>query len=132
MIFLFILQNAYKSKKYNFRNNIEWFADLCRSHSGKRLSEMLPDNGDIKIINSTPVIGNNAKSCYNADLIHIKKMIEKYNPDIICACGKISQEGCSQLNLNFVPLPHPAWRQLSKVETRKIKNKLNRKLYEPI
>ena len=70
---LFILQNAYQSEKYNFRNNDEWFSDLMRSHSGRRLKEMFPATCEIKVINASPQIGKSAKSFYEADLKYIQK-----------------------------------------------------------
>jgi len=121
---LFILQNAYRSEKYNFRNEEEWSSDLMRSQTGKRLKEMIPENSDYRVINSSDKIGNNADSCYNADVSYIQKWIEKIQPRIICACGKIAQDGCEKLGLNFVKAPHPAWRQLSKKETKRIQNLL--------
>ena len=124
MIFLFILQNAYRSDKYNFRNEDEWFRDLNNSHTGRRLKEMLPDIGIIKVVNASPIIGNDATSCYMPDVNHIKTMIERYKPHVICACGAIAQQGCKQLGIEFISLPHPAWRKLSKELTFNIKKRL--------
>ncbi len=124
MLILFFLQNAYRSEKYNFRNEKEWHRDLLRSHTGRRLSEMIPDGADVRVVNANPNIGNNADSCYNPDLRHMEKMIKKYSPDIICACGRMAQQGCSDLGIEFIAAPHPAWRALSKEITMNIKRML--------
>jgi len=121
---LFILQNGYHSDKYQYRNEEEWYCDLNRSFSGKRLSEMIPENADIKVINSSSNIGDNADSYYKADLDHLRKCLTKYNADIICACGEVAQEGCKKLGIDYVSLPHPAWRALSKDITKNIKQNL--------
>ena len=118
---LFILQNAYKSEKYKFNNNEEWHSELMRSHTGRRLSEMVPNNADCRVINSTPKIGDDAKSCYGYDAKHIKKWIDIIKPDVICACGKVAQSGCENIGVSFIRAPHPAWRQLSKEITSKIR-----------
>ena len=121
---LFILQNGYRSEKYCFRNYEEWYCDLKRSYSGKRLAEMIPNNANIKVINATPMIGDCANSYFKADISHLEKMIKSTTPDIICACGKEAQNGCKQLGIDFIALPHPAWRQLSKVHTNEIRENI--------
>ena len=121
---LFILQNAYKSAKHPFTNNQEWSRELLCSHTGRRLKEMIPDNSTYAVINASPLIGDNPDSIYIADTTHILNMIASIKPDVICACGKIAQEGCRKLNLTFIPAPHPAWRCLSKIITTKIRNRL--------
>jgi hypothetical protein len=123
---LFILQNAYRSEKYKFKNNAEWFKDLARSHTGRRLMEMIPDGAEAYVINSTPLIGDDAKSCFKSDTGYMKLMIEQYNPMVICACGKIAQEGCEKLGVTHIKAPHPAWRRLSK----EITSDIRRQIYE--
>ena len=122
---LFILQNGYHSEKYQFRNLEEWYVDLERSYTGKRLKKMIPDNADPKVINASENIGNESSSCFPADANYIKKMIDKYKPKIICACGKIAQDGCEEIGIDYIPLPHPAWRQLSNKRVNEIKSKLS-------
>jgi len=124
---LFILQNAYHSDKYHFRNSEEWSEDLIRSHTGRRLKEMFPVGINVVVVNASPLIGESAKSCFNADLSYIQEKIDRYRPAIICACGRIAQNGCRKLNLDFVSAPHPAWRALTKVQTKQIRNILKEK-----
>ena len=123
---LFILQNGYHSEKYHYRNNEEWYEDLHRSFTGKRLCEMIPDGVKVFVIEASQNIGNHPDSCFPADTSYIREKIEFYNPDIICGCGKIAQVGLMEIGTSFIPLPHPAWRQLSKKMTSEIKKKLER------
>jgi hypothetical protein len=121
MRMLFVLQNAYKSEKYNFRNEEEWHRDLNRSHTGRRLQEMIPDNVDAYVINSSPIIGKNADSCFKADTDYLQEKIKQIKPDWVCACGKIAQDGLEKAGVKFFALPHPAWRALSKDHTEWVK-----------
>ena len=122
---LYILQNAYKSDKHQFTNKKEWGRELLRSHSGRRLQEMIPEGAEFKIINASNNVGTHSASSFKADLKHMAKLINKIKPDIICACGKIAQAGCKELGVKFVSAPHPAWRQLSKKITSDIRMQLN-------
>lgn len=121
---LFILQNAYRSDKHQFKNEEEWSQELANSHTGRRLKEMIPDDMEYKVINSSPMIGDCADSSYNADLTHIEKHINEIKPDVICACGRIAQKGCTELGLDFISAPHPAWRRLSKQYSNDIKRRI--------
>lgn len=124
---LFILQNAYQSDKHQFKNEEEWSRELANSHTGRRLKEMIPDGMEYRVINSTPMIGNNPDSCYTPDLAHIKKLVAEIKPDVICACGKNAQKGCEELGIDFIPAPHPAWRQLSKKCSSSIREQIGEK-----
>jgi len=121
---LFILQNAYQSDKHQFKNDEEWSRELINSHTGRRLKEMIPNDMEYKVINSSDMIGDCPDSCYDANPLHIQKHINEIKPTVICACGKIAQKGCTELGLNFISAPHPAWRQLSKQQSSFIKEKL--------
>jgi len=127
---LFILQNAYQSNKHQFKNDDEWSRELANSHTGRRLKEMIPDDIEYKVINSSALIGDCPASCYDADLEHIQKLIDEVKPSVICACGKIAQRGCEKLGLEFIPAPHPAWRQLSKKCSNSIKERIKLEFYE--
>lgn len=124
-VYLFILQNGYHSEKYQYRNRQEWGRDLLRSHTGRRLSEMLPVGGTVKVVNAHPGIGKNAAACFGYDLRHMRRMLRRYRPDVICACGRIAQAGCRALGVEHIALPHPAWRQLSKKHTSRIRKQLS-------
>ena len=123
---LFILQNAYRSEKHQFKNEEEWSRELANSHTGRRLKEMIPEDKEYKVINSSNIIGDNPDSCYEADTEHIKKLVNEINPIVICACGKVAQKGCADLGLIFIPAPHPAWRQMSKKQSSAIKQLLDK------
>ena len=123
---LFILQNAYISDKHLFTNEQEWSQELEKSHTGRRLKEMIPEGKEYKVINSSNMIGDCADSYYEADLKHIKNLVKQINPTVICACGKVAQKGCTELGLFFIPAPHPAWRQMSKKQSSAIKQLLDK------
>lgn len=127
-LILFILQNAYRSEKHQFKNENEWHRELEKSHTGRRLKEMIPEGAEYRIINSSGYIGDNPDSSYVADIEYMNKFINEIKPNVICACGKIAQSGCEKLGLNFIPAPHPAWRQLSKQCSNEIKEKIKQNL----
>jgi hypothetical protein len=124
MKILFILQNAYRSEKYDFKNDEEWQRDLKRSHTGRRLLEMVPEQAEIIVINASPKIGDQVDACFEADINYIRNKIALHQPDCICACGKVAQAGLEKLSIPFVPAPHPAYRALSKQTTNGIRNLL--------
>jgi len=119
---LFILQNAYSSEKYKFTNREEWSEQLMRSHSGRRLKDMIPDGAKYAVINASEKIGDNPNSCFEADINHIKKWIKKTNPSVVCACGKIAQDGCKKVGIDYIAAPHPAWRLFSKTSAFEIRD----------
>lgn len=120
---LFILQNGYHSDKYDYRNLQEWSIDLYRSHTGRRLAQYVPDGAEYRVINSTPVVGENVDSCLEPDLGYIRDWIAVLKPNVICACGQIAQKACADLGLEtYVKAPHPAWRRLSKQNIAEIRD----------
>ena len=121
---LFILQNAYQNKNHQFSNQEEWSRELTNSQTGRRLKEMIPAGVEFRVINASGFIGDNPNSVSEADTKHMRKLIKQIKPDIICACGKIAQDGCRKLGLDFIEAPHPAWRCLSKETTGNIRNLL--------
>ena len=121
---LFILQNAYKSEKHQFKNEEEWSSELNRSQTGRRLKELIPENVLYRVINASDIIGDHVDSCYAPNLEHLKAWINVIAPDIIVACGKVVQKGCDLLGEKYIKSPHPAWRALSKVHTTSIKNQI--------
>jgi len=125
---LFILQNAYRNDKYKFRNKKEWGRDLDRSYTGKMLKKVIPKNCFYFVINSSPLIGDSATSCFVADLDYMKKEISKINPDIICACGYIAHHGLEHLGIPHYSMPHPAWRAFSNKQAEIIKKDLEKEL----
>jgi len=126
---LFILQNAYKNDKHPFTNSEEWSRELLRSHTGRRLQEMIPANADYKVINASEEIGNNPDSIFKGNVEHVSGWIEKLKPDIIVACGRVAQQLCCDMKIKYLPVPHPAWRRLSKRETTETRIYLSNKIY---
>lgn len=123
MILIF-LQNPWLKPGVSYKNRKTWLDGLWSSHTGRRLLEMLPDNCDYYIENSNKRIAKTSDGRYPPDISHMSRTIKRTNPKIILACGKISQEGLDTLNVPYIAAPHPAWRQLSKKQTAKIKRVL--------
>ena len=120
---LVVLQCAYgdtERRREEISDRDVWLAGLWKSYSGKRLKEMLPDEYDCIIINSTEEIGCDSAAIYPPDLEYIESWVNKTSPDIIVGCGKIAQRGLLDLGVEFVSAPHPAWRMLSKEKTAQI------------
>ncbi len=82
---------------------------------------MLPENEEHYIINSTTEIGNKPEATFPPDPEHIKQVISEIKPDKILACGKVAQKGMELVGIDYIPAPHPAWRQLTRVHTATIK-----------
>ena len=129
---LFILQNAYKSDKHPFTNNEEWSRELLRSHTGRRLKEMIPDGVQYRVINASEEIGDNPDSIFKGNIDHVSLWIKQLKPDTVVACGRIAQQICCDMKLKYMSVPHPAWRQLSKRETLEIKTYLSKKACERV
>lgn len=119
---LVILQNAYRETgKYKDRD--EWMERMWCSHTGRRLKEMLPDI-EVYVENANPKLGRESNSIFPPDISHLKNVIKVTKPKVILACGKVAQEGLDELGVDYIPAPHPAWRQLSKKDTSRIRKKI--------
>jgi len=90
------------------------------SHTGSRLKEMLPDGSQVYVANANPKIGKETGAIFPPDLEHMQKVIDEINPELILGCGKIAQRGLSEMGIEYISAPHPAWRALSKKETGRI------------
>jgi len=121
MKILVFLQNAWGCEDgYIPTFNRESF---CKSHTGKRLKEMLPDDATIIIRNASPLVGIESDSCYQPDLSYVRRCIKEIKPDLILACGINARYAVEKLGIkNVVFAPHPAYRKLSKQMTNKIKS----------
>lgn len=129
MTLLIILQNA-----YGLRADTPlpvWDRLLWRSYTGKRLKEMLPDEvADYTVTNASKMIGQDAGSVCPPDKEHIRSMIEFAQPRVILACGKIAQQALTEMGVEFIAAPHPAWRMLTKEMTAAIREQLRQALGE--
>lgn len=119
MILVF-LQNAYRKNGNGYRNREHWLGRMWLSHTGSRLKEMLPDGSQVYIENANPRVGKETNSMFPPDLKHMQKVIDEVNPDVILGCGKIAQKGLSEMGVEYISAPHPAWRALSRKETERI------------
>lgn len=134
MKLLVVLQNAYSNKPFpSTRVQRRWVEGIWKpggtgwkSHTGKRLMEMLPDDAQVFVTNACTEVGFQASSLFRPDLSHIRQAIYMHEPDKILACGKVAQKALEQLDYDFVAAPHPAYRLLSKKMTAEIKAELSR------
>jgi len=124
---LVFLQNAYRKDGFAYKSREQWLKGMWASRTGCRLKEMLPKGIDVYVENASPMIGTNVNSLYYADLVHMQKVIDDVKPKLIVGCGKIAQEGLANLGVVYIAAPHPAWRALSKIETKRIADILKEK-----
>lgn len=125
---LIILQNAYTDDPTHaerFRHDNEfWLSRLFQSHTGKRLRKMIPGGVTHSIINATREIGTESSSNIPPDPVHVRVEIANYRPRVILACGVNAQKAMDELRIEYIPAPHPAWRQLSDVMIEKYKERI--------
>lgn len=121
MALLFVLlQNAYKKDGDEFTHE-EWVKALWKSHTGRRLSNMLPVGVTVYVANASPQVGTESSSAFKPDIEHIKNEIAATRPSVILACGKVAARAMREVGIPFIEAPHPAWRALSKADELKCK-----------
>lgn len=129
---LVLLQNAYIADREVEEGYVPDFSlrSFRESHTGKRLKNAIPEGVEVKVRNSTPLIGQTADSFFPPSVLYVKCQIESIDPDIILACGKNANEAIDQLDLQcpVVKMPHPAYRQLSNKMLGRVKRRLERLL----
>ncbi len=128
---LIILQNAYGVEE-GYVPSYEHMG-FANSQTGKRLKEIIPEDTEYVIVNSSPIIGDNPDSCFAADPKYLINAINHFEPKLIVCCGKIAQKGITNLSFILTPIlfmPHPAYRALSKETTSDIKRKIELLLNE--
>lgn len=124
---LVVLQCAYgntEERRRQLEDRTLWLYGLWHSHTGRRLKEMIPAGYKVVPINASPKIGKQPDAKFAPDLIHIKMWITWTRPDVILGCGNVAQEALNEIDVQYISAPHPAWRQLSKADTREIREKL--------
>ena len=121
MMVLVILQCAYYLDGKP-RSRAAWLRGLERSHTGKRLKEMLPDGIDYYVINASQEIGSSSDALFPPDIKYISQTIEHISPTIILACGRVAQAAVDEIELSvpIIKTYHPAFRGLSKGITKSI------------
>lgn len=124
---LIVLQNAYGVEegyvpsydKESFRN--------C--HTARRLKEVIPENIEIKIINSNPKVGLISSSYFKPDREYVNNEISKYSPKVILFCGCNGKILMDEIKfVNSIHMPHPAYRALTKKITNDVKEKIKEML----
>jgi len=129
---LVVLQNAYSPsarRRAELQDPEALQEGIWGSYTGSRLQQMLPENCEVRVVNSTPEIGTHSDSVLKPDLDYLWQEIDAYDPDLILACGRVAQEAVAKV-FGLVNAPHPASRRLSKKEIAKIRRKLSRLLQE--
>ncbi len=94
-----------------------WEKALWASPTGERLKWMLPKSCEIRVGNASPLIGDNSRSKFPMDPLHVIAQIEEWQPRVVVLLGKESQKARSTVeafNLGIVDGPHPAYRVFSR------------------
>lgn len=125
---LVFLQNAYRKNGRRFHSREFYLKRLWLSHTGRRLSQMMPDGVEPYVENASPRIGLVASDAFRADTEHMGRIIAALKPDCILACGRIAQAGLDELGVAYIPAPHPAWRGLSTGVIKGIRASLQERL----
>jgi hypothetical protein len=131
MRLLVVLQCAYGTtarRRRQLQKRRLWLAGLWNSHTGRRLRQMLPEISgvEITVINASPQIGRESRAAFPPDGEYIQRQIARYNPDYILGCGHVAQRGLAELGIEYIPVPHPAWRGLTQAQTDAIRARLER------
>jgi hypothetical protein len=128
---LVVLQNAYRHDAEDSEAEQRWLDGIWllggtgwKSHTGKRLKEMLPDDACVVLTNSSRNVGNKSSAIFPADLEYLAEKIARIKPSIILACGKVAQEAMERLGVEHIRAPHPAWRLLSKEHTARVRREI--------
>ncbi len=132
---LFVLQNAWrKSAKPGERDvgrESVWDRLLWRSQTGRRLSEMIPDDITFTVVNASALVGNHSSAVYPADQALMAMRLGRIKPAVVVLCGKVAA-GLAPLvedaQTTVIIAPHPAWRALSKEHTARIKTEISHAL----
>jgi hypothetical protein len=87
---------------------------------------MIPDGYDIVPINASPAIGDRVESVFPPDPLYVGRVWEILMPDVVLACGQVAQRAVSELGIEHIKAPHPAWRQLTSGIVDDVKERLAR------
>ena len=123
MKLLIVLQNAYGVEDgYVPSYERESFR---KCYTGIRLKEVIPDNAEIKIVNSNPSIGIKSDSYFKPDVDYVKTEIGIFAPEVILFCGRNGKILMKEISFNkSIHMPHPAYRALSKKMTAEVKDRI--------
>lgn len=86
---------------------------LFQCHTGHRLREVFGEEMEHwDWDNASPEIGEFSSARFPADHVHIRTVLERYEPDIVLAFGRVAERALRQIDGNFELLcgPHPAAR----------------------
>ena len=116
-----VLQNAYgveagyvpSFKKENFR----------KCHTGIRLKHAIPEDINIRIINSSPLVGRESSANFKPDRDYVEKMYREIGPDIILACGVNAKKVIDSIDVDVpvIKMTHLAYRALTNKTLEEVK-----------
>jgi len=112
---LICLQNAYaKGSLIRGWHPSRWWQEFLTSRSGKRLQLILPEDVKVHYCNVAPGIGESVATVLEASYSHVKKALNRTQPDYVIACGKLAEPVLIQIwKGNLLCIPHPASRVLT-------------------
>lgn len=86
---------------------------MPKSHSGRRLKAAFGELFDLIVWdNVSPVIADHASGNPGPDVIHVLRMLQEEQPDIVLAFGRVASETLQRMwNGPLICGPHPAARQ---------------------
>ncbi len=134
---LVVLQNAWRrnarpgqvswSLVYPERSRQLWERALWRSHTGKRLKGMLPENCEVRVGEASPKVANNPRDVFPMEPAHVRQQVEEWKPDVALLLGKEAQKAkvlVEGMGVRVVVGPHPAYRLLSKAMAAEVRQKV--------
>ncbi len=130
-IVLFVLQNSWRKSakpgEQELGREAVWRRLLWRSQTGRRLTEMIPNDISFEVVNASALVGNHSASVYPVDMALMALRLARIVPVVVVLCGKVAA-GLAPLveaaQITLVIAPHPAWRALSKEHTARIKTEI--------
>jgi len=127
---LVCLQNVYdKGLLETGWHPTRWRQEFKTSRTGHRLSLMLPDDIKVHFCNVAPGIGEGPSSLLIPSQRHLKRVLNRTQPDYVVACGRIAEEALlAAWDGNLLVIPHPASRVLTNSLLRKAKEILTCKI----
>lgn len=94
-----------------------WLKAFHASVSGRRLKRMESPGIEYYYENASPVVADNPRTIYPADINHMRTVLLAQDPDYIITFGSHAANGISKLRGEFpqpvMMLPHPAYRYVT-------------------
>jgi acyl-CoA synthetase (NDP forming) len=111
-----------------------WEQALWRSHTGKRLREMLPEGCEIVVGNATPHIGTTSREKKEIIVEYVMDQVEHSSPALVVLLGSEAAKAHDLIRGTGFPVitgPHPAWRCLSHTRAYEVREAISYVLQQP-